>query len=322
VNRQALSQLLEAYFKGDRRALARLISLVENEGEGRGEILDAVLPKTGSAWRVGVTGPPGAGKSSLLEEIILAYRARGETVGVAAVDPSSPFTGGALLGDRIRMTRAGADSGVFIRSLGSRGSLGGLSAQTEAVLDLFDAFGKDIVFVETLGVGQAELDVAESGYTTVVVLVPESGDGIQAMKAGLMEIGDIFLINKCDHEGAALLEMELRGALELRPGTEGWTPPVIQTSAIEGRGIAEAVEAIQMHRAQFSGSDRLTDLRKRILERRLRRAVADRMEASLWSDPVRLKELEEILAKLLAGGLGFAESVRALLPEGLDRKDL
>lgn len=321
MNRQALSQLLEAYFKGDRRALARLISLVENEGEGRGEILDAVLPKTGSAWRVGVTGPPGAGKSSLLEEIILAYRARGETVGVAAVDPSSPFTGGALLGDRIRMTRAGADSGVFIRSLGSRGSLGGLSAQTEAVLDLFDAFGKDIVFVETLGVGQAELDVAESGYTTVVVLVPESGDGIQAMKAGLMEIGDVFLVNKCDHEGAALLEMELRAALDLRPSSDAWTPPVIQTSALEGRGIEKAIEAIEAHRAQLDEKGQLPTLRRQLLERRLRRAVEARVRGALWADSQRSKKLEETLDMLLAGGVGFEDSLRALLPEGLTGKD-
>ncbi len=321
MNSQALPQLLEAAFAGDQRSLARLISLVENEAPERAAILDAAIPKTGGAWRVGVTGPPGAGKSSLLEEIVMAYRERGETVGLAAVDPSSPFTGGALLGDRIRMARAGADPEVFIRSLGSRGSSGGLSAQTEAVLDLFDAAGKDRVFVETLGVGQAELDVAECGYTTVVVLVPESGDGIQAMKAGLMEIGDIFLVNKCDHEGAAALEMELRAALELRPGADGWTPPVIQTSAIEGRGIAEAVELIEEHRDHLAGQGQLPRLRRRLLERRLRRAVESRTRRALWADAARSKQLELSLEKLMAGELGFVESVRGLLPEGLDTEE-
>jgi len=288
---------------------------VENAAQARSAILDAVIPRTGGAWRVGLTGPPGAGKSSLLEEIVLAYRGRGKTVGVAAVDPTSPFTGGALLGDRIRMARAGADAGVFIRSLGSRGSRGGLSAQTEAVLDLLDAFGKDLVFVETLGVGQMELDVAESAYTTVVVLVPESGDGIQAMKAGLMEIGDIFLVNKCDHEGAGALEMELRAALELGAEREGWRPPVIQTSAIEGRGIEEAVEAIESHRAHLSADGRLSELRRRVLERRIRAEVDERARQVFWRDPERRARLEEGLAKLLAGSLGFEESVRALLPE-------
>ncbi len=321
MNSQALPQLFEAAFAGDRRALARLISLVENEAPERGAILDAAIPKCGKAWRVGVTGPPGAGKSSLLEEIVMAYRERSQTVGLAAVDPSSPFTGGALLGDRIRMARAGADSGVFIRSLGSRGSLGGLSAQTEAVLDLFDAAGKDMVFVETLGVGQAELDVAECGYTTVVVLVPESGDGIQAMKAGLMEIGDIFLVNKCDHEGAALLEMELRAALELGTNSEGWVPPVIQTSAIEGRGITEAVEAIEMHRAHLDQNGQLPILRRRLLERRLRRAVESRVRDAIWADSNRAARLELTLDKLLAGGVGFEDSLRALLPEGLDGEE-
>ncbi len=321
MNQQALPQLLEAAFAGDRRSLARLITLVENEAPERAAILDAVIPKTGGAWRVGVTGPPGAGKSSLLEEIVMAYRERGESVGLAAVDPTSPFTGGALLGDRIRMARAGADPEVFIRSLGSRGSLGGLSAQTEAVLDIFDATGKNLVFVETLGVGQAELDVAECGYTIVVVLVPESGDGIQAMKAGLMEIGDLFLVNKCDHEGAAALEMELRAALELRPGTDGWTPPVIQTSAIEGRGIVEAVETIEAHRTHLAENGHLPQLRRRLLERRLRRAVESRISSGIWADPARGKQLEESLEKLMAGELGFEDSVRGLLPEGLATED-
>ncbi|MBC8366322.1 methylmalonyl Co-A mutase-associated GTPase MeaB [bacterium] len=321
MNRQALPQLLEAAFGGNRRALARLISLVENDAPERSAILDAVIPKTGGAWRVGVTGPPGAGKSSLLEEIVMAYRERGKTVGLAAVDPTSPFTGGAFLRDRIRMARAGADPEVFIRSLGSRGSLGGLSAQTEAVLDLFDAAGKDMVFVETLGVGQAELDVAECGYTTVVVLVPESGDGIQAMKAGLMEIGDIFLVNKCDHDGAALLEMELRAALELGSNADSWKPPVIQTSAIEGRGIAEAVEAIEAHRTHLAQNGQLPHLRRRLLERRLRRGVETRVTHALWTDPERAAKLEETLDKLLSGGVGFEESLRALLPEGLDGEE-
>jgi len=321
LSRQNLDDILSAFSAGDTRALARLISLVEDEGPGHREVLDALLPRTGCGYRVGVTGPPGAGKSTLLEELILAYRKDGETVGVAAVDPSSPFTGGAFLGDRIRMARAAADSEVFIRSLGTRGSLGGLSARTEWVLDLMDAFGKQLLFVETVGVGQSELDIVENAYTTVVVLVPESGDGIQTLKAGLMEIGDLFVVNKADRGGAEALEAELRSSLELRPEADNWRPPVVACSALKSEGVEEVRKAIEDHRAHIGAEGRQETFRRRALIRRLRSEVERRVCGVLWGDSARAKALERGLAKLLAGELSFEETVDSLLPEGLESED-
>ncbi len=233
---------------GDRRALARLISLVEDEAPAAAALNDWALAAGGGGYRIGVTGPPGAGKSSLLDGLLRRYRAQGLKLAALAVDPSSAFTGGALLGDRIRMHEAARDPEIFIRSLGSRGSLGGLARQTEAVADLLDACGAERIFIETLGVGQSELDIVENCFTTVVVLTPESGDGIQTMKAGLMEIGDLFVINKADREGAPALAMELEASLMRRgePWT-GWRPPVLQCVATQDRGLDELVAAIEQH---------------------------------------------------------------------------
>lgn len=214
----AEARLLEEFRAGKRPALARVISIVENGRPGAQALLQALHAQLGRARRIGITGPPGAGKSTLVAALIAALRARGDTVGVVAVDPSSPFTGGALLGDRIRMGEATLDPGVFIRSMASRGSLGGLALTTKEVADVLDAFGFDHVLVETVGVGQSELDIAAAADTTVVVLVPESGDSIQAMKAGLMEIADLFVINKADRPGAERLAREVEMMLHLRAG--------------------------------------------------------------------------------------------------------
>ena len=214
----AEARLLEDFRAGKRPALARVISIVENGRPGAQALLQALHAQLGRARRIGITGPPGAGKSTLVAALIAALRARGDTVGVVAVDPSSPFTGGALLGDRIRMGEATLDPGVFIRSMASRGSLGGLALTTKEVADVLDAFGFDHVLVETVGVGQSELDIAAAADTTVVVLVPESGDSIQAMKAGLMEIADLFVINKADRPGAERLAREVEMMLHLRAG--------------------------------------------------------------------------------------------------------
>jgi LAO/AO transport system kinase len=210
--------LLEGLAARQQTALARAISMVENATPGFEELLAALHPRLGRARRIGITGPPGAGKSTLVQQLTGAFRAQGLTVGVVAVDPSSPFTGGALLGDRIRMERSALDSGVFIRSMASRGSLGGMATTTAEVADVLDAYGFDRILLETVGVGQSELDVAAAADTTVVVLVPESGDGIQVMKAGLMEIADLFVVNKADRPGADRLRQELEVALGLRAG--------------------------------------------------------------------------------------------------------
>ncbi len=210
--------LLVEFRAGKRLALSRAISLVENAGPGFDALLSELHASTGRAHRIGVTGPPGAGKSSLAAALVQRYRARGETVGIVAVDPSSPFTGGALLGDRIRMNELATDPGVFIRSMASRGSLGGLALATKEVADVLDAFGFDRVLLETVGVGQTELDVASAADTTIVVLTPESGDAVQAMKAGLMEISDVFVVNKSDRPGAERLAREIEQMLGLRAG--------------------------------------------------------------------------------------------------------
>ncbi|MFO7259709.1 MAG: methylmalonyl Co-A mutase-associated GTPase MeaB [bacterium] len=214
----AEARLLEDFLAGKRPALARAISIVENGRPGAQALLQALHGRLGRARRIGITGPPGAGKSTLVAALTTALRARGDTVAVVAVDPSSPFTGGALLGDRIRMGEASLDPGVFIRSMASRGSLGGLALTTKEVADVLDAFGFDHVLIETVGVGQSELDIAAAADTTVVVLVPESGDSIQAMKAGLMEIADVFVINKADRPGAERLAREVELMLHLRAG--------------------------------------------------------------------------------------------------------
>jgi LAO/AO transport system kinase len=211
-------RLLEDFAAGRRAALARAISIVENERAGFHELLDTLYPRIGRAHRIGVTGPPGAGKSTLTAALIAHYRGVAETVGVIAVDPTSPFTGGALLGDRIRMNEISMDDGVFIRSMATRGSLGGLALATKEIADVMDAFGFDRIIVETVGVGQSELDIAAAADSTVVVLVPESGDGIQAMKAGLMEAADLFVINKSDRPGADKLAREVQMMLHLRSG--------------------------------------------------------------------------------------------------------
>jgi len=254
-------ELVDQLLNGDRRACARLITLVENDDPQAQEALKTLYPHTGNAHIIGVTGPPGAGKSSLVDKLTEVYRSQEKTVGVIAVDPSSPFTGGALLGDRIRMQERATDTGVFIRSMGTRGHMGGLSVCTKDAIKILDAFGKDIIIVETVGTGQDEVDIIKAADTVLVVTMPSLGDDIQAIKAGILEIGDIFVVNKSDLEYADKAVLELEMMLDF--GEERlWKPPVIKTVANTGEGIPTLAEAIKSHMTFLQDNNLLEEKRK------------------------------------------------------------
>ncbi len=272
------SELIARTLAGERVPLARAISWVENESEGSVELLDACFGASGRAFRIGITGPPGAGKSTLVTKLATEYRHRGETVAIVAVDPTSPFSGGALLGDRVRMVELAGDPGVFIRSMATRGSMGGLAVHTAQVCDVLDAAGYSRILIETVGVGQSELEVAQTADTTAVVLVPESGDAVQAMKAGLMEIADVFVINKADREGADRAAFAIQSALDLRAHSGTWTIPVQLTIASKADGVRELVERFEEHLAYLRETGDLERRRRRRLEQRLR----DLIEDQLW----------------------------------------
>ena len=307
---------------GEPRALARGISWVEDESPGFEALLDAVQRGVGRARRIGVTGPPGAGKSTLTAELGALYLQEGLTIGIIAVDPTSPFTGGALLGDRIRMSELATEPGVFIRSMASRGSLGGLATATREAADLMDAAGFDRVILETLGVGQSELDIAASADTTAVVLVPESGDGIQAMKAGLMEVADLFVVNKADRPGADKLEKEIRVMMAIRRGNalsdisshhgaridrpeeevvqevtqevaQEWDTPVLQTTASSGDGVPELLDALNQHSKWLDADGELAARRVAQRSRRTRDVLIRRVQReaeSVWEEARTLTE--------------------------------
>ena len=236
---------------GDVRAISRAVSAIENRSSEAEEILRQVFPYTGNAYLVGITGAPGTGKSTLVDRLAGHYRSEKKTVGIIAVDPSSPFTGGAILGDRVRMQGHATDSGIFIRSMATRGYLGGLAQATGDTALLLDAAGKQMILVETVGVGQGEIQIVRLADCTIVVLVPGMGDDVQSLKAGLMEIGDIFVINKSDREGADRFEQQLRGVLSIVPEREGWKPPIVRTIATENRGIDELARQIALFRGHF-----------------------------------------------------------------------
>ncbi len=264
-----IPDLVERLADGQRRALARLLTLVEDGSpEQLREVIASLYPRTGSARIIGITGSPGVGKSTLTNAIAAEFRRRDLTVGIIAVDPSSPFTGGALLGDRVRMQGHHADAGVFIRSMASRGHLGGLSFATPQAALVLDAAGFDVVIIETVGVGQSEVEVAATADTTVVALAPGMGDAVQAAKAGILEVADVFAINKADHTGAGKLESEINGMLEMGHVTnadtaEGWWPPIVRTVAVREEGIAELVDAFDRHHAHLVESGSL-DRRHRL----------------------------------------------------------
>jgi LAO/AO transport system kinase len=277
------AQLIEGVLAGNPRAVARAISVVEDGAAGAAELMKGVFPHTGRGLVVGITGSPGAGKSSLVDKLAGLYRGRGERVGIVAVDPSSPFSGGAILGDRIRMQALGLDPGVFIRSMATRGNLGGLARATVDAVAILDAAGYEKVVVETVGVGQDEVEIVKTADVSVVVLVPGMGDDIQAIKAGIMEIGDVFVINKADRDGVLRTEKELEALLSLAHRPDMWSPPIVKTVATENKGLEEMAAAIESYRDFLKGSEggggrRASIARWRILELLRERLLARALE--------------------------------------------
>lgn len=325
-------RLLEEFNAGNPAALARVVSIVENHREGFEQLLGALHPRTGRSRRVGLTGPPGAGKSTITALLVRHFRDSGLKVGVIAVDPTSPFTGGALLGDRVRMESVALDPGVFIRSMATRGSLGGLATATREVADVLDAFGFDRLVIETVGVGQSELDVARTADTTALILVPESGDSIQTLKAGVMEVADIFVVNKADRPGADRLRNDVELMLGLRKGVSfgsvpahhgvelkqvnpahaarkaaaaenpaEWTPPVLSAVATKQDGIEELVTALDRHFAYLERSGTLRARRRERMRERVMDVVEQKVSDRLWKDARTKAWLDERLPSVEEG---------------------
>jgi LAO/AO transport system kinase len=304
--------LAERLLAGDKRALARAISLVEDDEPEGWEVVREVYPHTGKAAVVGLTGPPGAGKSTLIASITKQRRAADRRIGVISIDPSSPFTHGALLGDRIRLTEHFLDPGVFIRSMANRGALGGLSEATLQAALLMDAAGHDDVLLETVGVGQAEVDIIDHADTVVLVLIPGSGDSVQALKAGVMEIPDIIVVNKADHPLTDTMVREIRGVLSLAP-QKGWRVPIVKTEAAKGRGVDEVIEQLEKHRAWLSEEGGLAERRRRNLRNEVLAICAHRMRVRLEEALERDDEFARLLDEVEARQVDPATAATTLL---------
>ncbi|MFZ2446447.1 MAG: methylmalonyl Co-A mutase-associated GTPase MeaB [Syntrophobacteraceae bacterium] len=302
--------IVELITSGDVRATARLLRDIDDEIPSAREILRALYAHTGKAYVIGFTGSPGVGKSTLVDQLALRYRKEGKTVGILAVDPTSPFSGGAILGDRIRMQRHFLDAGVFIRSLATRGHFGGLTRSTNDMVNVLDAMGKDVIIVETVGVGQDEVEIANSAHSTVLVTVPGMGDDIQAIKAGIMEIGNVFVVNKADREGSRKTIRELRNMIQIgsrRRETDGWEPPIVETEALKSRGLEELYEAIEKHRAFLLTSH----------EDKWREIVAKRARLQLM-EALRDEAFRVILDRIEARGDSLDEMVQKIVEKQSD----
>lgn len=289
--------LVTKSLKGNRRAIGKLITLVENNAARSSEIMKLIHPHTGHAHIVGITGAPGSGKSTLVGQLAHEYRRQDKTVGIVAVDPTSPFTGGALLGDRVRMQDLSTDRGVFIRSLASRGALGGLSRATDDVIKILDAAGKDVILVETVGAGQSEIEIMNIAYTVVIVTGPGQGDEIQTLKAGILEIGHIFVANKADLQGIEELMSNLQEMLRYASGD--WKPPIVKTIALDGTGVGDLLEALEQHRYYLKTSNLLSKRQREKSEAELERLVLVRLRDQIFNDPTNKEELEKLIDQIL-----------------------
>ena len=309
--------LIERLIAGDARATARAISKVEDGAGDAAELMKAVFPRTGRGTVIGITGAPGAGKSSLVDKLALSYRQQGERVGIVCVDPSSPFSGGAILGDRIRMQTLGLDPGVFIRSMATRGNLGGLARATVDAVAILDAAGYQKIIVETVGVGQDEVEIVKTADVSVVVLVPGMGDDIQAIKAGIMEIGDIFVINKADREGVLRTEKELEALLSLAMRPDAWQPPIVKTVATESKGIGDLVSAIASYREFHQKTEASQERRQAIARWRILELLREQLLARTLGSDGTSERLDALALEVAAKQRDPYSAVEEILKSGV-----